>query len=201
MKWPRFLLFFCPLFLLLAPTDGRRPQDEQKFHDDGPQFPQANFQLKPPKGPVIPAPVQGPQHLDNIRDVFAKIPPPSIFRDRQIALHKVTSRRQELLQSGEWCEYRRLKQQIQSKTSLFSGTSGISFDAASGTTTTDGEGNYVQSVLNYDDVEYVGNVSWIEQTSTLLSSSADHNRHTSANFSGRFGHGFLESLVRSSSMQ
>jgi hypothetical protein len=80
-------------------------------------------------------------------------PPPDAMQ--RIPLMKVMSRRQKLLNEGNWCEYLRLKNQIKAKSTSFastlSGSSIISFDS-----TTE---NYVQSVIDYDDVEYVGNIT------------------------------------------
>lgn len=109
--------------------------------------------LRLPKGPDGFLPMN--QHGKGVpakRVDIENLPPPLPFENMQrIPLQKVMSRRQKLLNSGDWCEYRRLKSQIQTKTVSFSSAAGIAFDATSG--------NYVQSLTDYDDVEYVGNIT------------------------------------------
>jgi hypothetical protein len=74
----------------------------------------------------------------------------------RIPLQKVMSKRQQLINSGDWCEYVRLKAQILSKSMNLSRLTsflgkGIVFDSNSG--------NYVQALIDYDNVEYVGNIT------------------------------------------
>ncbi|KAI6186904.1 Aspartic protease [Aphelenchoides besseyi] len=125
---------------------------------DQPTFPREEFRLVPEKGPVVNLNEQ-PRERDPVRNSLPKNDPlqfpPGPLNGRQIPLRKVMSRRRDLMMSGEWCEYRKLKMQIQSKNKLYNSPSGVSFDAS----TTDSEGNYVQTVNNYDDVEYVGNIT------------------------------------------
>jgi hypothetical protein len=99
-----------------------------------PPMPHTN--LKPPKSPMR-----------------GNAPPPDA--KQRIPLMRVMSRRQKLLNAGNWCEYLRLRNQIKAKAttnSISSLSSSFAFDSSP-------TNNYVQGVLNYDDVEYVGNVS------------------------------------------
>ncbi|CAD5232187.1 unnamed protein product [Bursaphelenchus xylophilus] len=73
-------------------------------------------------------------------------PPPGL---RRIPLNKMESRRRKLQRSGEWKDYKRLKKKLERQSYL--SFASISSDAA--------HGNFVHSVNNYDDVEYIGNIT------------------------------------------
>ncbi|KAI6189570.1 Peptidase A1 domain-containing protein [Aphelenchoides bicaudatus] len=111
------------------------------------RLPKLTFENLQPKGPM-----RGGGKSNNLntyqQDLNNKsllsAPPPDAMR--RIPLMKVMSRRQKLLNAGNWCEYLRLKNQIKAKTT------------GSSNTTSTGN-NYVQSVIDYDDVEYVGNIT------------------------------------------
>jgi hypothetical protein len=82
-----------------------------------------------------------------------------------------------LISIGDWPEYRRLKAQIRSKAAAQSSSSSrLALDAVA---LAEGDGNYIQSVIDYDDVEYVGNVG-VFLFELVLFCFVDHNWNASA---------------------